>query len=393
MAINKSSRIQREINKLLASDPRSGRQFIERVNRLVDRFGDDCFPHLLFTTTHLEFSRKAAKRHWDEVLRHWEGMRKCMKREIDFRVALLDYFIDVNRRIKNPKIIEIKVFQKTQQETYLDELTRLFNYRYFSQALQKEIVRANRYTAPLSLLLFDVDDFKHYNDTNGHFAGNKALQKLARTLKQTVRDVDIVVRYGGEEFALILPETTKEGAMVISERIREKVQRSKYPNGEKQPLKRFTLSGGVATLKVDASTASDLVKKADQALYRAKSRGKNQTALYEDERRDFERVNASLVGRLNVASDSGDLFSVKNLSEGGVLLTFQRALPLGSIFHLAFHVPGRKTPIPCKAKVTRVEELQKNKSYEIGARIIQMREREKKSLKRFISSTLRKAAK
>ncbi len=390
MAVNRSSKIQTEINKLLAGNSRAHQPFIEKVDCLVERYGNDFFPYLFFTTAHLEFSKKTAKKHWNSILLHWEKMRKCVKREIDFRVALLDYFIDINRRIKNPKIIEIKIFQQTQQETFLDELTQLFNFRYFQQALQNEIGRANRYAAPLSLVIFDVDDFKHYNDTNGHFAGNKALKKLARTLKNSVRDVDVVVRYGGEEFALLLPETTKEGALVISERIRSKVERSKYAGGEKQPLKKFSISGGVATLKVDAATGTELIKKADQALYRAKSRGKNQIALYENERRDFERISASLVGRLNVVSDSGDLFSVKNLSEGGALFTFDRALPLGTILHLAFQMPGRKTPLPCKAKVTRVEELKKNKSYEVGVRIIQMREREKKSLKRFIALTMKK---
>ncbi len=387
MTVHKNSQIQAEINRLLAGNSRDHKSFITKVDRLVESFGNDFFPYLLFTTAHLEFSKRTAKKHWNEILLHWGKMRKCMNREIDFRVALLDYFIDINRRIRNPKIIEIKIFQKTQQDTYLDELTQLFNFRYFQQALQNEIGRAHRYAAPLSLVIFDVDDFKHFNDTNGHFAGNKALKKLARTLKDSIRDVDVVVRYGGEEFALILPETTKEGAMVISERIRSKVARSKYAGGEKQPLKKFSISGGVATLKVDATTGTELLKKADRALYRAKSRGKNQIALYEDERRDFERINASLVGRLNVASDAGDLFAVRNLSEGGALFTFDRALALGTILHLAFQMPGRKTPLPCKAKVTRVEELKKNKSYEIGVRIIQMREREKKSLKRFITST------
>ncbi|NOY54133.1 MAG: diguanylate cyclase [Deltaproteobacteria bacterium] len=390
MAVNRNSRIQADIDKLLAGNSRDHRTFIAKVDRLVERCGNDFFPYLFFTTAHLEFPKRTAKKHWDEILLHWEKMRKCIKREIDFRVALLDYFIDINHRIKNPKIIEIKIFQKTQQESYLDELTQLFNYRYFQQALKNEIVRAQRYAAPLSLVIFDVDDFKNYNDTNGHFAGNQALKKLARTLKKGVRDVDVVVRYGGEEFAILLPETTKEGAMVISERIRNRVEITKYTGGAKQPLKNFTISGGVATLKVDAATGSELIKKADRALYRAKSRGKNQIALYEDERRDFERVSASLVGRLNVISDSGDLFSVKNLSEGGALLIYSSVLPLGSVLHLAFQVPGRKTPIACKAKVTRVEELKKNKSYEIGVRIIQIRERERKSLRRFIASTGRK---
>jgi len=312
-------------------------------------------------------------------------MSRDVNRDVDFRVALLDYFIDINKRIKNPKIIEIKVFQKTQQDTLTDELTQLYNYRYFIKSLGNEIVRASRYHSPLTLVIFDVDDFKHYNDTNGHLAGNKALKKLSQIIKKSVRNVDVVARYGGEEFAMILPETNKDGGMVISERIRAKVERSDFVKGSKQPMKRFTLSGGVATFNIDALTGSDLIQKADKALYRAKARGKNQIAIYVDERRDYERVSASIVGRLTVVSEAGDIFEVKNLSEGGLLFEFNRAVPLGTILHLSLNIPGRKTPIRCKAKVRRVEELKRNKKYDIGVSVIQIREPDKKAVKRFLN--------
>lgn len=360
------------------------------MESLEARFGNEFYYYLLFTTAHLEFEKRTAKKHCREILKHWGKMSRYLNREIDFRVALLDYFIDINKRIKNPKIIEIKIFQKTQQETYIDELTQLYNYRYFMKALDYEIVRANRYNTPLSLVIFDVDDFKHYNDTNGHLTGNKSLKKLAQIIKKSVRDVDIIARYGGEEFVMILPETNKEGGLMISERIREKVERSTFIKGEKQPLKRFTISGGLATLNVDAKTITDLIKKADQALYRAKARGKNQVALYVKERREFERVNASLIGRLTVASNTGDIFVVKDITEGGLLFEFHKAIPVGTILHLTLNLTGRVTPIQCKAKIRRLEELQKNKKYEIGVSIIQIRESEKKALKRFIRTLVKK---
>jgi diguanylate cyclase (GGDEF)-like protein len=390
MGENKELKIQSEVNKLLLKESRNIRGFSRKVEFLEERFGDDLYPALLYTTAHLEFSRRTAKKHWKEILHHWEKIRRHVKREIDFRVSLLDYFIDVNKRIKNPKIIEIKIFQKTQQETLIDELTQLYNYRYLMQAIGIEIVRANRYKAPLSLVIFDVDDFKHYNDTNGHLAGNKALKKLAQIIKKSVRDVDIATRYGGEEFALILPETNKEGGMIISDRIRTKVERSAFFKEEKQPLKKFTVSGGVATLNVDASNAADLLKKADLALYRAKARGKNQIALYVEEKRVFDRVHASIMGRLAVASDTGDIFEVQDISEGGLLFRFDKPISLGAILNLSLKLPGRKTPIRCKSKVRRVEELQKNKKYNIGVRFIQIREPEKKSIKRFINTLIQK---
>lgn len=393
MAEAREVQIQSEISKLLLSDSKDRDKFIRKVNLLAGRMGDELYPSMLFTTAHLEFEKAAAKKHWKEILRHWEKMSREVKRDIDFRVALLDYFIDINRRIRNPKIIEIKIFQKTQQETLIDELTQLYNYRYFIKSLDQEIVRASRYHSPMTLAIFDADDFKHYNDTNGHLAGNKALKKLARIIQSSVRNVDVVARYGGEEFALILPETNKEGGLVISDRIREKVEGNAFFKGEKQPLKRFTVSGGIATLNVDAKIGSELIKKADQALYRAKARGKNQIALYVDERRDFDRIRISLSGRLAVVSDSGDVFEALNISVGGILFNFHKAIPVGSILHLSLNIPGRKKPINCKAKVRRVEEVKKNKTYEIGVSITQIRQPEKNALKRFITMSAEKKKK
>lgn len=388
MAKKQETQIQSEINKLLIWEARERDGFVEKVDALAERFGVDFYPHLLYTMAHLEFEKRTAKKHWRAIVSHWEQMRDDLNRDINFRVALLDYFIDIYKKIKNPKIIEIKLFQKTQQETLIDELTQLYNYRYLIKAMDCEISRANRYKTPLSFVFLDVDDFKNYNDTNGHFTGNKALKQLSNIIKKTVREVDIVARYGGEEFALILPETNKDGGAIISERIRKKIERSKFINEAKQPLKNFTISAGISTLHVDASTRTDLIKKADQALYRAKSRGKNQICLYEDERRDFQRVDASLVGHLSVVSNAGDIFMLKNISKGGLLFTFQRAISMGDILQLSLSLPHRKTPVSCKVKVKRVEEIQKNKKYEIGVRIIQIREAEKKALERFVDSLM-----
>lgn len=373
-----------EINKLLIQCSRDSETFADRVDRLAKKYSNDIYPQLIFVTAHLEFGVQTAKKHLQEVLRHWQSMQNNLKRDIDFRVALLDYFVDVNRKIKNPKIIEIRIFQKTQAETFIDELTQLYNYRYFARALNAEVLRSHRYNSPLSLAVFDVDDFKYYNDINGHLAGNRALKKLAAIIRKSVRDVDMPTRYGGEEFALILPETNKEGSFVISERIRKAVAKSRFPKGELQPLKRFSISSGVSTLDVDAGSAEELIKKADQALYVAKSRGKNQTCLYEQERRDSQRMDTTIVGRLSLAASVGGVFEVRNISESGVLFNYPKPLATGNILQLSLTLPNRKTPLNCKAKVIRTKELKKNKEYELGARFLTIREPGKKVLNRFL---------
>jgi diguanylate cyclase (GGDEF)-like protein len=146
-----------------------------------------------------------------------------------------------------------------------DGLTGLFNRRYFNELITIEINRLKRAPAALSLLMLDIDNFKNYNDTQGHPAGDEMLKGAAKVFKNSVRAVDIVCRYGGEEFIIMLPQTGKSGAQIIAERLR--VQCGLY-----LPT---TVSIGIATLPEDAQTVEALIQKADEALYQAKKTGKN----------------------------------------------------------------------------------------------------------------------
>lgn len=157
-----------------------------------------------------------------------------------------------------------------------DGLTGLFNYRYFKGELEKEVKKSDRYNRPLSLIMADVDFFKHYNDTNGHAQGDLALKSVAEIFMKSVRDVDLAARYGGEEFAVVLPETTLEQALIIAERIRRKLEEEDVPYEELQPNGQLTLSIGVASFPDNAKDASALIVAADKALYKAKENGRNQ---------------------------------------------------------------------------------------------------------------------
>ncbi len=165
--------------------------------------------------------------------------------------------------------------QKTQELTIVDELTGLYNYRYFSNKLKTEIRRAERYHLPLSLIMVDIDWFKRCNDTYGHLFGNRVLQDLAQRIKESVRDVDVVCRYGGEEFTVILPQTKKANAQTIAERIRRRVDSADFVSEAEDFRVKITVSLGVASYPENASTPKDLIEKMDQALYLAKGRGKN----------------------------------------------------------------------------------------------------------------------
>jgi diguanylate cyclase (GGDEF)-like protein len=156
-----------------------------------------------------------------------------------------------------------------------DGLTGLLNNRCFREALELELSRSQRYRHQFSLVFMDLDNFKHYNDTNGHLAGDKLLKDLARILTGNSRSVTTLARYGGEEFVALCPETDKKGAMFYAERLRCKVEEYPFEGRELQPLGRVTISAGVATFPDDATVGAALIDCADQALYEAKEGGRN----------------------------------------------------------------------------------------------------------------------
>jgi diguanylate cyclase (GGDEF)-like protein len=161
-----------------------------------------------------------------------------------------------------------------------DPLTGLLNRRYLEERLTEELNRSKRYSYPMSCLMIDIDDFKSYNDRNGHQAGDVALKITAHSLKAALRSADIACRYGGEEFCILLPQTSLSEAGVIAERMRQKVTETDYPHGKTQPRGTVSISIGVSTFGKHIDTAESVIAAADRALYSAKSLGKNRIEFY-----------------------------------------------------------------------------------------------------------------
>lgn len=186
--------------------------------------------------------------------------------------------IQLLRSVANQAGIAIgnaQMFHKTRELSIHDELTSIYNRRFMRSRLDMEWSRSRRFDQPLSLLMMDIDNFKQLNDTYGHPFGDGVLKKIAKILLRSVRRVDTVARYGGEEFLVLLPKTAKQKAVEVAEKLRRAIERQLFATADGDKQVPVTLSIGVATFPVDATTKEQLIDLADQALYQAKSRGRN----------------------------------------------------------------------------------------------------------------------
>jgi diguanylate cyclase (GGDEF)-like protein len=192
--------------------------------------------------------------------------------EFEGEAALLAGISDVTEQ----KVLE----ERLRDLATKDELTGIYNRRHFIELAEIELSRSRRKTAPTSLAMLDIDHFKLVNDHFGHAVGDRALLEVARAMKETLRVSDISARIGGEEFVLLLPETTLEGALAVTERLRERIGRAEIPIGDGR-VARITVSAGVAELFATEGL-DGLMKRADDALYLAKERGRDRSVVSGD---------------------------------------------------------------------------------------------------------------
>jgi diguanylate cyclase (GGDEF)-like protein len=180
---------------------------------------------------------------------------------------------------------KVLMLERAEHMAITDELTKVFNHRYFSRTLSTELKRAGRYGETMGVCMIDVDHFKKFNDTHGHLKGNEVLICIANLLKQQARETDIVARYGGEEFVVILPKTNKKHAMQLAERLRAAVENQEIHGRETQPLGKLTISVGVAVFPEDFNNPDDpatFLGIADAAMYISKQHGRNRVTAHHE---------------------------------------------------------------------------------------------------------------
>ncbi|MFH2057243.1 MAG: GGDEF domain-containing protein, partial [bacterium] len=170
--------------------------------------------------------------------------------------------------------------EKIEEMSYTDSMTGLYNYRYFYKRLKEEILRAQRFSRSLALVIFDIDGFKVFNDTHGHQAGDQLLRQLGKLLAASVRSLDVVSRYGGEEFCIIMPEPGPDDCRTFMERLRKKILEQRFRSKFSNEQHRITVSLGGAIYPNDAQRVDRLIYCADMALLEAKESGRNKSCMY-----------------------------------------------------------------------------------------------------------------
>ena len=240
------------------------------VDQLRRERGDGFYSDLIFALLGQRYSQSDAHALWQKIVSHRNTLTQALGRNPGVVVAALDWLSN----LQGGKGLELSLIESSKLETMLeravvDGLTGLYDHDTLLTLLEKEIERARRYSETISLLLLDLDDFKQVNDVFGHQKGDEVLVQLADIIRETIRTMDIAGRYGGEEFALILPETDMAAAVQSAERLRASVA-----SRLRQDVQ-LTISVGVACFPNQEQTVAALVRAADEALYSAKAKGKN----------------------------------------------------------------------------------------------------------------------
>jgi len=241
----------------------------------------------LRSVTNVDFSVDEALHHWKQILAHHRSLSERLERTPDFSIAVVDYFTHVHKVMESPMPVDQAVFVKLQRFATTDFLTCIYNRHFFHESLAKEIARASRSKSRLSLLFFDINNFKMLNDTWGHQKGDQVLRQVATIIKNSLRAHDIPCRYGGDEFICVLPDTPYFFALVIAERIRRSVTDAAQ---ELIPEQNISLSYGISTYPLDSDKPEELIRICDVRLYESKVVNLERRQGLAVDRRDYPRI-------------------------------------------------------------------------------------------------------
>jgi len=347
-----------ELIEVLGQSDQEGKSAYDDLLKSIDNNGHKIFTQLIWTITSLRFDAEEAKAIWDKIIDHKSQMSEKLERNVGIRVAAIDYLSNIVGKLSRPRVIHLEIYDSLNEVSTTDLLTNLANRRYYRQRFDEELRRARRYRDPLTFCIFDIDNFKAYNDEKGYSDGDRVLKVISEIIKGSIRDSDFAARWGGEEFVVLMPQTAKKEAKAVSERVRVSIQ-------AETSIGDLTISGGVSTFPTDGSTRDELFSFADRALYRAKGEGKNRICMYPYERRNFPRFDEEYPVKLT--PETSDRYEVKgtteNIGAGGIAFRYPYAVPVATIVKGEVDLKGET--IVFRGRVVRIEEG-KDRAFELG---------------------------
>lgn len=267
---------------------------------------------------------------WHKIETHKREVSRKLGRNIGMRVAVFDYLCNIDKKIETPLIVDNSEYERLINESQNDCKTGVFNSRAFYRMIEKEISRSQRFGLVFSVFLFDLDNFKLFNDSYGHLSGDELLKLIGSIMKKNVRSIDVIARFGGDEFVILFPQTEK----ITAARICSKLKRKVLAAIEKKFRPDFpvTMSGGIVMYPYNGHDYQSLLLEADKILYQAKSRGKNHIMTYKE-----KRVQPRYSCNLNIEfliTGKDKIYSgvMRNISEHGALIESKEILELGNFF-------------------------------------------------------------
>jgi diguanylate cyclase (GGDEF)-like protein len=330
-------------------------KLLNELNALVRENGNIACKIIFQVLVDLHLNREVALKHWIKVHQHTLWLNEQVGRSLPLVATMCDYFSNQpDKLINNPKLISFEHFDSLINHSTIDHLTGLFNRNCLNDTLTHLLALTQREDTELSFVFLDLDDFKMINDTYGHLIGDAVLHKFGKLLSSSIRQSDIALRYGGEEFIVLMPNTELKDALMLSNRIRLKVKDTPLIEGD---IKLYiTISGGLAVYPTHAKTADELIYSADTALYRAKGAGKNNIKIFKNENRHFLRVpwiKKIKIKAINFDGATVEEGQCQNICFGGVLFETTQHYLVGDAIQVAIEVNGGN-PILIFGSVVRV---------------------------------------
>jgi diguanylate cyclase (GGDEF)-like protein len=233
----------------------------------------------IFRFFRLNLEPREVEYHWQRLLMHQSRFPSPEGWKVDLRTAAFDYFLNETDLLVEPMVMEREELRQTELMAYFDHLTGLRNYAYFESEIKTEVARAKRYQTSLCLVLLDLDNFKHVNDSLGHLTGNDVLKEVGQILQRRLRSSDLIARFGGDEFAVLLHRTDPENGQRVADNLCTSIDAQFRGSIFERLPHPLTASFGLSALPNHAEDEVTLFELADKALYQAKRAGGNRVVF------------------------------------------------------------------------------------------------------------------